>query len=203
MIQVAAIAIALIVVAGIHESADAHRCGDNACGRASRRVRPARAARRPGCRRDKDDRTGCGRRCGRRSRRRAGPARQRADRPAGDHRARRSAAVEQTEQGTKPGPALVASFEGLGNGFTGPQGDFRGNNPSDNSLAVGPEPHRADRELADGDLHEEGQEVRHDRQGALRAGDDQQRLQGLRRHLRDGATAATPSRATTSSRIAG
>jgi hypothetical protein len=49
-----------------------------------------------------------------------------------------SAAVEQSEQGTGPGPALVESFEGLGNGFTGPQGDFRGNNPSDNSLAVGP-----------------------------------------------------------------
>ena len=49
-----------------------------------------------------------------------------------------SAAVEQTEQGTGPAPTLVESFEGLGNGFTGPQGDFRGNNPSDNSLAVGP-----------------------------------------------------------------
>ena len=36
-------------------------------------------------------------------------------------------------------------------------------NPSDNTLAVGPESHRADRELADGDLHEEGQAVRHDR----------------------------------------
>jgi hypothetical protein len=49
-----------------------------------------------------------------------------------------SAAVEQKQQGSKPGPALVESFEGLGNGFTGPQGTFRGNNPSDNTLAVGP-----------------------------------------------------------------
>ena len=45
-------------------------------------------------------------------------------------------------------------------------------------------PHRPDRELADGDLHEEGQEVRHNRQGALRPRRDEQRLQGLWRHVR-------------------
>jgi hypothetical protein len=50
-----------------------------------------------------------------------------------------SAAIEQTAQGAKPGPALVASFEGMGAGFSGPQGEFRGGNPSDNSLAVGPD----------------------------------------------------------------
>jgi hypothetical protein len=49
-----------------------------------------------------------------------------------------SGAVEQSEQGTGPAPVLVASFEGMGATFTGPQGPFRGNNPSDNSLAVGP-----------------------------------------------------------------
>ncbi len=49
------------------------------------------------------------------------------------------AAVEQTTHGTKPGPALVEAFEGLGLDFRGPQGIARVRNPSDNSLAVGPD----------------------------------------------------------------
>jgi len=49
-----------------------------------------------------------------------------------------SAAVEQTSHGTKPAPQLVESFDGLGVGFTGPQGTATVRNPSDNSLAVGP-----------------------------------------------------------------
>jgi hypothetical protein len=49
-----------------------------------------------------------------------------------------SAAVEQKTQGPKPPAALVESFDGLGAGFAGPQGPGRGGNPSDNSLAVGP-----------------------------------------------------------------
>jgi hypothetical protein len=49
-----------------------------------------------------------------------------------------SAAVEQTEQGSRPGPVLVTSFDGMGAMFSGPQGHFHGNNPSDNSIAVGP-----------------------------------------------------------------
>jgi len=49
------------------------------------------------------------------------------------------AAVEQTEQGTAPGPRLVEAFDGLGFGFAGPQGASAGRNPSDNSLAVGPD----------------------------------------------------------------
>jgi hypothetical protein len=48
------------------------------------------------------------------------------------------AAVEQTSPGTKPPAALVASFDGLGVGFDGPQGTTPVRNPSDNSLAVGP-----------------------------------------------------------------
>ena len=49
--------------------------------------------------------------------------------------------AEKTEQrslGTKPGATLVVSFDGLGAGFTGPQGTATLRNPSDNSLAVGP-----------------------------------------------------------------
>jgi hypothetical protein len=50
-----------------------------------------------------------------------------------------AAAVEQRSQGALPGAALVASFDGLGVGFEGPQGVVALRNPSDNSLAVGPD----------------------------------------------------------------
>src|SRR5262249_10216309 len=50
-----------------------------------------------------------------------------------------SADVEQTEQGKGPPPEIVASFDGLGEGFKGPQGTAVLRNPSDNSLAVGPD----------------------------------------------------------------
>lgn len=49
------------------------------------------------------------------------------------------AAVEQREQGNRPPARLVTSFDGLGHGFEGPQGPSMGRNPSDNSLAVGPD----------------------------------------------------------------
>ena len=49
-----------------------------------------------------------------------------------------AAKVEQTSQGTQPAATLVVSFDGLGVGFTGPQGTANLRNPSDNSLAVGP-----------------------------------------------------------------
>lgn len=49
------------------------------------------------------------------------------------------AAIEQTTQGALPGPELVESFDGLGLGFSGPQGSVPVRNPSDNSLAVGPD----------------------------------------------------------------
>jgi len=47
--------------------------------------------------------------------------------------------VEQTAPGTRPPAALVASFDGMGVGFEGPQGAAALRNPSDNSLAVGPD----------------------------------------------------------------
>ena len=50
-----------------------------------------------------------------------------------------AAAVEQQAQGAQPGATLVASFDGLGVGFEGPQGTAALRNPSDNSLAVGPD----------------------------------------------------------------
>jgi hypothetical protein len=47
--------------------------------------------------------------------------------------------IEQTKDGERPSASLVASFDGLGAGFEGPHGRFTGRNPSDNSLAVGPD----------------------------------------------------------------
>ncbi|PYY10514.1 MAG: hypothetical protein DMG69_06395 [Acidobacteria bacterium] len=48
-------------------------------------------------------------------------------------------AVEQTLQGTRPAAPVLESFDGLGAGFEGPQGTASFRNPSDNSLAVGPD----------------------------------------------------------------
>ncbi len=50
-----------------------------------------------------------------------------------------SAAIEQTEVGARPAARIVESFDALVAGFEGPQGTARFNNPSDNSLAVGPD----------------------------------------------------------------
>src|SRR5215831_373302 len=50
-----------------------------------------------------------------------------------------AAAAEQRSQGALPGAALAGSFDGLGAGFEGPQGTATLRNPSDNSLAVGPD----------------------------------------------------------------
>jgi hypothetical protein len=47
--------------------------------------------------------------------------------------------IEQTSPGTRPAATLVESFDGLGVGFDGPHGKSEGRNPSDNSLAVGPD----------------------------------------------------------------
>ena len=47
------------------------------------------------------------------------------------------ASIEQTSQGRRPAARLSASFNGLGVGFTGPQGASTTRNPSDNSVAVG------------------------------------------------------------------
>jgi hypothetical protein len=49
------------------------------------------------------------------------------------------AAVGQTGPGERPAAEVVASFDGLGEGFKGPQGTAALFNPSDNSLAVGPD----------------------------------------------------------------
>jgi hypothetical protein len=48
-------------------------------------------------------------------------------------------AIEQTSQGRRPPVTLLESFDGLGGGFAGPQGTTNFRNPSDNSLAVGPQ----------------------------------------------------------------
>ncbi len=48
-----------------------------------------------------------------------------------------AASVEQTTMGRGEAPVMVASFDGLGAGFTGPQGRATLRNPSDNTVAVG------------------------------------------------------------------
>ncbi len=50
-----------------------------------------------------------------------------------------AARAEQRTMGTQPGIVIAASFDGLGVGFSGPQGTTTLRNPSDNSLAVGPD----------------------------------------------------------------
>lgn len=47
--------------------------------------------------------------------------------------------IEQTQQGPREQLPLVQAFDGLGEDFTGPQGTAKTRNPSDNSLAVGPD----------------------------------------------------------------
>ena len=47
--------------------------------------------------------------------------------------------IEQTRQGTRPAAQLVEQFDGLGAGFEGPQGTAALRNPSDNTIAVGPD----------------------------------------------------------------
>ena len=48
------------------------------------------------------------------------------------------AEIEQRSQGQRPALTAITSFDGLGVGFAGPQGSPSLRNPSDNSLAVGP-----------------------------------------------------------------
>ena len=50
-----------------------------------------------------------------------------------------AAAAEQRNQGRRAPAQVVESFDGLGVGFEGPQGKANVRNPSDNSLAVGPD----------------------------------------------------------------
>lgn len=55
------------------------------------------------------------------------------------HKSAPDAGVEQNKQGNRPPAAMIDSFDGLGFGFIGPQGAAAGRNPSDNTLAVGPD----------------------------------------------------------------
>lgn len=64
---------------------------------------------------------------------------QNAGRPAAPPRSVEGARVEQRSPGDGPAPDMLASFDGLGAGMTGPHGISTGRNPSDNSLAVGPD----------------------------------------------------------------
>jgi hypothetical protein len=67
------------------------------------------------------------------------PTQQGGGSPATPPRNAAGAAIEQRTQGSRPALDLIASFDGLGVGFDGPQGPSNVRNPSDNSLAVGPD----------------------------------------------------------------
>lgn len=55
------------------------------------------------------------------------------------HTALTGATVEQTAQGERPPLPLIDSFDGLGQGFYGPQGGIELRASTDNSIAVGPD----------------------------------------------------------------
>jgi len=50
-----------------------------------------------------------------------------------------SHSIEQTVQGTRPPAEVIERFDGVGVGFEGPQGTAALRNPSDNTIAVGPD----------------------------------------------------------------
>jgi len=60
-----------------------------------------------------------------------------AESPA-EGRAAQATSIEQVEQGSRPPAVLLESFDGHGFGMVGPHGAGGGRNPSDNSMAVGP-----------------------------------------------------------------
>jgi hypothetical protein len=66
------------------------------------------------------------------------PQQRQAGSPAAAPHSEAGAKVEQTSPGAKPALPVEASFDGIGVGMTGPQGTWTRGNPSDNSLAVGP-----------------------------------------------------------------
>ena len=95
-----------------------------------------------------------------------------------------SAEIEQRSPGTAPPPVLVDSFDGLGVGFDGPQGNAILRNPSDNSLAVGPDHIVQIVNSRMAIFTKKGKKFDTTGTRALRAGADQQRVQGLRRAVR-------------------
>ena len=96
-----------------------------------------------------------------------------------DQKALTAESVEQTEHGTKPSPEIVASFDGLGVGFEGPQGTTKVGNPSDNSLAVGPDHIMQTVNSKMAIFTKKGSKFDRDGQGALWPRQHRQRFQGL------------------------
>ena len=67
------------------------------------------------------------------------PARAGGAGPGARHHAAKEPPSSRRRRAREPPAVLVESFDGLGVGFEGPQGTSDGRNPSDNSLAVGPD----------------------------------------------------------------
>ncbi len=114
-----------------------------------------------------------------------------------------AAAVEQRTQGARPGATLVASFDGLGVGFEGPQGHSRIAQSVRQQPRRRARPHYADRQYADGHLHEEGQAISTPRAKCFTVPFRQTRSSKASAARARLPTTATPSFAMTNSPIAG
>ena len=96
-----------------------------------------------------------------------------------------SAAVEQNVPGGREPAAMVASFDGLGEGFDGPQGTATLRNPSDNSVAVGPDHVVVTVNSRMAVFSKKGRHFdQTGRPAALRTGQYEQRVQGIWRSMR-------------------
>ncbi len=92
-----------------------------------------------------------------------------------------AARVEQTAPGDRAPAELLASFDGLGESFDGPQGKAALRNPSDNSIAVGPQHIVVTVNSRMAIFTKAGDKFDVDRTATLRSGQHQQRVSGVRR----------------------
>ena len=93
-------------------------------------------------------------------------------------------AAEQTSQGTRPAVPLLESFDGLGAGFEGPHGTTNFRNPSDNSLAVGPD-HICKSSIPESQFsRRESKRLRQERNCTVRRGGNEICVDGVRRRMR-------------------
>ena len=103
--------------------------------------------------------------------------------PASMHSAA-GGSIEQTVPGSRPPMAKVESFDGLGFGFKGPQGTARMRNPSDNTLAVGPNHIVQIVNSRMAIFSKKGAQFGQTAQSALRTGSNQHDLRRIRRPMR-------------------
>ena len=96
-----------------------------------------------------------------------------------------SAAVEQATMGTRAPAVLVASFDGSRSGVQWSTGSRARGNPSDNTLAVGPDHIVQSVNSRMAIFTKKGRQFDTNRQRAVRLGRHEQRVPRVRRHVRD------------------